>query len=136
MGQAPANAQAGAQPGAPNAAQPMMPGSMTAERHDRMQGRGAMQHASRHRHNAHYRHYAHYWGHGRSPHRWARYGHGGWSPDDAMTVELNRQELARITGGTGVPQYYGSSVPPAPPPPPSAGYEPPPPGFPQPFPRF
>jgi hypothetical protein len=52
-----------------------------------------------------------------------------------MTVELNRQELARVSS-IGVPQYGSSAPPPATVAPPSAGYEEPPPGFPPPFPRF
>jgi hypothetical protein len=87
-----------------------------------------------HRVSAH-RHYANYQTPGHHPRYRHRVQHWGWSPDDALTLELNRQELARVTSETAVPQY-GSSAPPVMAPPPSAGYEEPPPGFPPPLWRF
>jgi hypothetical protein len=104
---------------------------MTAEQRD-MMGRHAMMH-QRHRVSGH-RHYAEYPAAGHHPRYRHRVRYWSWSPDDALTLELNRQELARVASEPVV--QYGSSAPPAPMAAPSAGYEEPPPGFPQPFPRF
>ena len=132
MNQPQVNPQAGTRSGMSDTGRPMVSGNMTAGQG--MTDRHATMGQRHHRVSAH-RHYANYQAPGHYPRYRHRVQHWGWSPDDALTIELNRQELARVTSETAVPQY-GSSAPPVTAPPPSAGYEEPPPGFPPPLWRF
>jgi len=129
MNQPQVNPHAGTRSGMSDTGRPVVSGNMTA-------GQGVTdRHAVQQRHRVSERHhYTDYRAPGHHPRYRHRAQYWGWSADDAMTLELNRLELARVTSETAVPQY-GSSTPPAMAPP-SAGSEEPPPGFPPPLWRF
>jgi len=76
-----------------------------------MQAHHPMHHVYAHRRHWWHRHHAWYWRH---HHHWWWYRHGHWS-NDFVANTLNKQELARITGGMTYSVTPGAAVPPPPP---------------------